>query len=273
MPNMPNTAEDEEHARRLLTEHLATGGQSGFSCERTSPDPPDLLVDDGRRWGVEVTRTYLRVPKPIPTGDSAQRCQTPSSSSKLISSAGFTERLRKFGEALGQETTCIRKRDHTLSLGASPADSLGLSVRPNRFGKQWMKDAKTAILEHLRKDRTDTLRLPGGWLKPGDPGGRWTVAVHPGVREISVAACAMLDGAVTKKADDLPRWNSNFAQRWLLLLNHYPLVSDVNEVKVAIKTLLRKAPDDRRFDGVFWNAGTGSSLLAVASGRTESVGV
>ena len=268
---MPNS--DEEHACRLLTEHLETRGQSGFSCERPSLDPPDLLVrwDDGRLWGVEVTRTYLRVPRPPRTGDSAQRCQTPPP--KLIASAEFTEPLRRFGEVLGRETTCIRKRDYTLSLGPSPADSLGLSVRPIDFGKQWMKDVKTAILEHLRNDTTDILKLPGVWLKPGGPGNRWTVAAHPGVKEISVATCAMLEGAVTKKARALPRWNGNFAQRWLLLLNHYPLVSDVNEVKVAIGTLLRKVPDHRRLDGVFWNAGSDSSLLAVASGRTGSVAV
>lgn len=132
---------------------------------------------------------------------------------------------------------------------------------------------QNAILEHLRNDSTDTLRLPGVWLTPGGQGDRWTVAVHPGVREISVATCAMLEGAMTKKAGTLPRWNGNFAQRWLLLLNHYPLVSDVNEVKVAIGTLLRKAPGRHRFDGVFWNAGSDSSLLAVASGRTGSVAV
>ena len=52
---MPNThvTRDEEHACRLLAEHFAARGQSGFRCERSSLDPPDLLVrwDDGSDWG------------------------------------------------------------------------------------------------------------------------------------------------------------------------------------------------------------------------------
>lgn len=266
---MPNThvIPDEVYACRLLTEHFATRGQSGFRCERSSLDPPDLSIrwDDGSHWGVEVTRTYLQVAKPVPTGDSAQQCTTPSP--KVMASAEFIEPLRTFGEALGQETTCIRKRDYTLCLGPSSADSLGLSARPIDFGQQWKKDARTAIVEHLRNDRTETLRRPGVWLKPGGPGDRWTVAVHPGVKEIAVATCAMLERAVTEKAGALSRWNGNFAHQWLLLLNHYPLVSDVSEVETAIGTLLRKNPDCCGFDGVFWNAGLNSSLVAIASGR------
>ena len=262
---MPNThvTPDEEHACRLLAEHFAARGQSGFRCERSSLDPPDLLVrwDDGSDWGIEVTRTYLQVAKPAPTGDSAQWCTTPSP--KLIASAELIEPLRTFWEALGQETTCIRKRDYTLWLGPPPADSLGLSARPIDFGKQWKKDARTAIVEHLQNDRTEPLERPGVWLKPGGPGDRWTVAVQPGVKQIAVATYAMLERAVTDKASALPRWNGNFARRWLLLLNHYPLVSDVSEVETVIGTLLRKNPDCRGFDGIFWHGGVGSSLVAI----------
>lgn len=266
MPNA-HVISDEDRACRLLTEHFATRGQSGFSCERRSLDPPDLLVtwDDGRHWGVEVTRTYLQIPEPAPSGDSAPGCEAPSP--RLIASAEFTEPLRMYGEALGLETTHIRRRDYTLCLGPSSADSLGQSARPIDFGKQWKKDAKTAVLEHLRNDRTDILRRPGVWLKPGGAGIRWTVAVHPGVKEIPVATCAMLEQTVRKKAAALPRWNGNFSHRWLLLLNHYPLVSDVSEVETAIGVLLRRNPDCCGFDGVFWNAGSDSSLVAVASGR------
>ena len=259
---------DEEHACRLLTEHFATRGQFGVKCKQSSLDPPDLLVrwNDGSLWGVEVTRTYPQVAKPTPTGHSAKPRTTPSP--KLIASAELIEPLRTWGKALGKETTCIRKRDYTLSLGPPPADSLGLSARPINFDKRWKKDARTAIVEHLRNDRTETLRCPGVWLKPGDPGDRWTVLVHPGVKEIAASTCNMLRRAVTDKADALPRWHGNFARRWLLLLNHYPLVSDVNEVETVLGILLRRNPGRRGFDGIFWHGGVGSSLVAVPGSLT-----
>ena len=273
---------DEEYACRLLTEHLAARGQSGFTCARNPCDPPDLLVawDNGHYWGVEVTRTYLQVPGSAAAGNSTRRCiadhSTPptrpfletSRSPKTIASAGLIEPLRTFGETLRQETICIRKRDYTLWLGPTPADSLGLSARPIDFGKQWKKDARTAILEHLRNDRTEPLKRPGVWLKPGGPGDRWIIAVQPGVKEIAVATGAMLERAVTDKVRALPRWNGNFARRWLLLLNHYPLASDVSEVETAIGTLLRKNPDCRGLDGIFWHVGAGSSLVVIPASLT-----
>lgn len=259
---------DEKHACRLLTEYFATQGQFGVKCKQSSLDPPDLLVrwKDGSLWGVEVTRTYLQVAKPTPTGHSAKPRTTPSP--KLIASAELIEPLRTWGEALGQETTCIRKRDYTLFLGPPPADSLGLSARPINFDKQWQKDAKKAIVEHLRNDETEILRCPGVWLKPGGPGDRWTVLVPPGVKEIAVATCTMLERAVTGKAKDLPRWHGIFARRWLLLLNHYPLVSDVSEVETFLGKLLRTNPNCRGFDGIFWHGGVGSSLVAIPGSLT-----
>ena len=262
MPNTP-CIPDEQYACRLLTEHFATRGLTGFRCEPSLLDPPDLAVkwDDGSHWGVEVTRTYLQVAKLAPTGDSAQRCTRPAPT--LIASAEFIEPLRTFGEAIGQETARIRKRDYTLWLGPPPADSLGLSARPIDFGKRWKKDARTAIVEHLRDDRAEPLKRPGMWLKPGGPGNRWTVAVQPGVKEIALATGAMLERAVTDKVGALPRWNGTFAGRWLLLLNHYPLASDVSDVETAIGTLLWKNPACSGLDGIFWHGGVGSALVAI----------
>ena len=242
--------------------------------------PPDLLVtwSDGLPWGVEVTRTYLQVAAPVGTGNPAQRCAAgqsrPSASMKSASalkslaSAELIEPLRTFGEALGKETRHIRKRDYTLSLGPSPADAL--SGQPMDSGRHWRNDARMAILEHMRDDRTDTLKRPGVWLKPGDSGNRWTVAVHPGVKEIKVATCAMLERALREKADALPRWNGNFSRRWLLLLNHYPLVTDVSEVETAIWGLLRKNTDCHGFDGIFWNGCSDSSLVTIPISRRVS---
>ena len=78
-----------------------------------------------------------------------------------------------------------------------------------------------------------------------------------------MATSTMLERAVTDKVGALPNWNGNFARRWLLLFNHYPLVSDVSEVETVIGTLLRKNPDWRGLDGIFWHGGVGSSLVAI----------
>ena len=66
---------DEEYARRLLAELLTKEVGPGFKCARNPNDPPDLLVtfDDGRRLGVEVTRTYLHVAALAPTGRAPQQ--------------------------------------------------------------------------------------------------------------------------------------------------------------------------------------------------------
>ena len=276
---------DEECACRLLAEHLTGHGQSRFTCTVNLCDPPDLLVtwDDGSQWGVEVIRTYLQVAdprglaaRPRVTGISKSPARRPAASGKTspsrdtVSSANIIEPLRAFAEQLGEATTSIRKREYTLSLGPSPADSL--SGQPTDFGKQWQADARKAILEHIQNDRTDILKRPGVWLKPGDSGRRWTIAASPGVHEIEAAVLAMLRRALGKKVKDLPRWNGHFARRWLLLLNHYPLVFNVSEVETAVEQLIRTNVDCRGFDGIFWNECSDSSLVSipVSAGRVAS---
>ena len=259
---------DEECARQLLTEHLARQGESGFRCVLNSCDRPDLLVtwDDGRQWGVEVIRTYLQVADPRDL--LARRRTAGQSRPRRWSSANTIEPLRTFGKQLGEATRNIRKRDYTLSVGPSSADSL--SGRPTDFGKQWKKDTKKAILEHIQDDRTDILRRPGVWLKPSGSGNRWTVAPHPGVQEIKVASLAMLNVALKEKVEDLPTWNGNVARRWLLLLNHYPLAPSVSEVETALKQLISRARIVVEIDGIFWNGYSDSSLVSVPMSRRVS---
>ena len=207
---------DEEFSHRLLTEHLSNQGNSGFRCEVSASDPPDLLVtwDDGSQWGVEVTRTYQQVASCGATSE--------------VSSAAITEPLHQFGERLGKATTDIRKRDYTLGLGPDPADVLtGLSIN---FDRAWKKNTEAAIRQHMDADSTDILRCPGVWLKPGGSGNRWTVTVSAGAAEMDRAILVMLERAVNAKTKALPRWAGNVAKRWLLLLNAYPLVDDVGEV-------------------------------------------
>lgn len=274
---------DEECASRLLAEHLAGSGRSGFTCIVNPCDPPDLLVawDDGSQWGVEVTRTYLRVAdprslaaRPRVTGMSPARRPAPSGdpspSPGTVSSANIIEPLRAFAEQLGKATTRLRRRDYTLCLGPSPADSL--SGQPTDFGKEWQADAESAIWKHIRNNRTDILKSPGLWLKPGGPGRRWTIAASPGVHEINAAILGMLRPALAGKVEDLPRWKGHFTRRWLLLLNHYPLVSGASEVTTAVEQLIWSNADCRGFDGIFWNECSERSLVSipVSAGRVAS---
>lgn len=272
----PGMMADEEVARRSLEEHLAEQGRSGFTCKVNLRDPPDLLVEweDGSKCGVEVTRSYLQVadPRDLPararvTGVSKAPARRPagpgetSPQQDTVSSASLIAPVRAFAERLGETTTSIRKRDYTLSLGPSPVDSL--RGRPTDFGKQWQADAKNAILKHIQDDRADILRHPGVWLKPSGQGRRWTVAVSPGVHPINTAVLAMLRRALAEKVEDLPRWNGHFARRWLLLLNQYPLVSNVSEVETTVDQLLRTNADCRGFDGILWKECADRSLVSI----------
>ena len=276
---------DEECARGLLAEQLAGQGRSGFTCTVNLCDPPDLLVtwNDRSQWGVEVTRTYLQVAdprglaaRPRVTGVSKSPARRPASSGDTsrspdtVSSANIIEPLHAFAEQLGEATTSIRTRDYTLCLGPSPVDSL--SGLPPDFGQEWQADAKKAIWEHIQGNRTDILKRPGVWLRPGGSGHRWTIAANPGVHEIGAAILGMLRRALGGKVEDLPRWNGHFTRRWLLLLNHYPLVSAASEVETGIEQLIQTNPECRGFDGIFWTECSERSLvsISVSAGRAAS---
>ena len=247
---------DEEFGRKLLTAHLSLYGKSGFSCDVNSNDPPDLLIawDDGSVWGVEVTRTYQQVA-------SCGRADE-------ISSAQITEWLLCFGEKLGKTTRSMRRRDYTLALGPDPRDTLtGPSIK---FDRAWKRKTKQAVQQHIAADQANILRCPGVWLKPGGAGNRWRVMVNPGVAEMKSAISSMLARALDKKTKALPRWNGNVTKRWLLLLNTYPLVDDVGEVKQVLMELIRCNPKLCGFDGVFWSGRADPALVAIPVPRHPS---
>ena len=249
MKQEPTAVSDEEFSRELLTDHLLHQGKSGFRCEVNSKDPPDLLVawEDGSQWGVEVTRTYQQVASCGRTDE--------------ISSAQITEPLFHFGEKLGEATKSIRRRDYTLGLGPDPGDVLtGPSIK---FDRAWKMKTEEAVRQHIAADEADILECPGVWLKPGGSGNRWTVTVNPGVAEMNSAISSMLARALDEKTKALPRWNDDVTERWLLLLNAYPLVDDVGEVKRALKELTRCNPNVCGFDGVFWSGYPDRALVAI----------
>ncbi len=240
---------DEEFGRQLLSDHLSLQGKSGFRCDVNSADPPDLLVawKDGSLWGIEVTRTYQQVAA-LGRADA-------------ISSAEITEPLLRFGEKLGEATKSIRRRDYSLGLRPEPGDVLaGPSIK---FDRAWEKRTEDAVQQHIADDGTDILVCPGARLKPGRAGHRWTVTASAGVAEMKSATFAMLARALDEKTKALPRWNEDVTERWLLLLNAYPLVDDVGEAKRALTDVMRSKPNLCGFDGVFWSGYPDRAIVAI----------
>jgi len=87
------------------------------------------------------------------------------------------------------------------------------------------------------------------------------------VAEISSSTAAMLWRAVSDKAENLPNWNGSFDQRWLLILNCYPLVDDVAEIKETIQQHVRKNQRLAEFNGILWSGFPDRTLVEVLSSK------
>ena len=225
---------DEMVTLGLLREHPT---MRGAMCEMNADDPPDLVVtwENGVQWGVEVTRTYHQVAS--------------FDGKKLVSSEQIGAPLRNFAERLGEKTKDIRKRGYTLSLEGPGRFS---SWKSSISKKRWQEKTEEAIRQHIVSEKSSILSVPGVWLKPGEPGKRWTITVSGGVAEISLAIATMVRRALEDKTKDLPGWNGSFAERWLLLLNCYPLVEDLAQVEDTLHQLVLKHPELAGFNGIFW---------------------
>ena len=227
---------DEKFASGLLMDHLTECGASGFQCKVNEADPPDIVVtwENGAQWGVEVIRTYQQVAS--------------FEGGEPVSSENIAAPLRNFGEQLGEKTQDIRKRGYTLDLEG-----------PGRFSswkspvskKRWREKTEEAIRRHIVSNESGILKIPGVWLKPGEPGKRWTISVRSGAAEISSATATMLWRAMDDKTKDLP-WKGRFSERWLLLLNCYPLIEDLAQVEDTLQQLILKHPELAGFNGIFW---------------------
>jgi len=66
------------------------------------------------------------------------------------------------------------------------------------------------------------------------------------------------------KANDLERWDGTFAQRWLLLLNCYPLADDTAEVEGALRRLARVNAGAAQFDGIFWSGYPNRAVVPIS---------
>ena len=244
------TRADEKFALELLRKHLSEHGDSEYRCEVKANDPPDLIViwENGDKWGVEVTQTHQHVAS--------------IDGSRIVSSEHVLVLLRRFAQELGRTTENIRKRDYFLGLGSDPL-SLQQEMIP-RFDRKWQKETEEAIRRHMLSEEGCILRLPGAWLKPGEPGNDWRFTASPGVAEIPSTTEAMLWRAFRDKTEGLSRWNGDFDQRWLLLLNCYPLASDIDDMKEALREFADWWEESARFDGVFWSGYPDRTLIPIS---------
>ena len=240
---------DEKFALELLRNYLCEHGDSEFRCEVNANDPPDIIVKwkNGERWGVEVTQTYQQV--------------VSSDGSRIVSSEQVLVLHRRFAQELGRTTENIRKLDYFLGLGSIPL-SLQKEMIP-RYDRKWRQETDKAIRRHILSEERSILRLPGAWFKPGEPGSSWRFSVSPGVAEIPSTTEAMLWRAFRDKTDGLSRWNGDFDQRWLLLLNNYPLASDIDDMKEALRDFAGWSEESVRFNGVFWSGDPDGTLIPI----------
>ena len=158
-------------------------GESIRFAAVNADDPPDLVVtwENGDKWGVEVTRTYQQV-APFVEGEP-------------VSSEGIIAPLRIFAEQLGEKTQDIRKRGYTLCLEGPGQFSSWKNLGSKN---KWQKETKKTIRKHIVSEDSNILKVPGVWLKPGEPGKRWSIAVGHGAAEIISATATKWYGTPWK---------------------------------------------------------------------------
>ena len=239
---------DEKFALELLNDHLTMSGISGFQSAVHAEDPPDLVVNwnDGAQWGVEVTRAYRQVAW--------------FDGGEPVSSEQMNATLRNIGKQLGKKTIDIRKRSYTLHLeGPGPFSSWKM---PDSM-KSWKEKTEDVIQQHIESEESGILKIPGVWLKPSEPGNRWTITTGSGVAEMSSSTATTLRRALGK-SKDLQKWNGRFDERWLLLLNCYPLVDDIAAVEDRLRQLVRKNEVLAGFNGIFWSGYPDRTLTPIS---------
>ena len=241
---------DEEFACELLRHYLSMHFGGTSRCEPMTKDPPDLVATlvDGVRWGVEVTRAYQQVPLP--------------GKEKLGSTEALMVNLECWAAGVGDRTAGLRSRRYVLRLGPSVLSLWGDTA--DLFDKKWKKEAEKAIRSHVASGETKPLKRRGLSLRAIGEGTGWKCYVSPGgSANIASTIDSMLSNALLPKARMVPNWKERFDQRWLLVLNNYPLADDINDVRSIVNGLARCDPEIRRFDGILWYGRPGSRLVSV----------
>lgn len=239
---------DEEFACELLRDYLSRNFGGTPRCELVTEDPPDLVATlaNGVRWGVEVTRGYQQVPLP--------------GNEELGSTEALVSNLGRWAAKVGDRTAELRKRRYVLHLGPGVLSLWGGTA--DLFGKKWKREAEEAIRNHIASGKTERLKRPGLSLWALGEGTGWAFYVSPGgSTPIESTTASMMGTALSKKARTVPSWKGCFDQRWLLVLNHYPLAADTNDLRSIVRGLARCYSEIRCLDGILWYRRPDPSLV------------
>lgn len=246
-----SATKDESLARDLLCNFYSEHEIQPCSIQLVENDPPDLLIQWplNVNWGVEVTRLYHAAP-------------TIGNEGRWDTSEAIYRALERLGEEIEFKTRPIRDRGYTLSLhGPSPLFSSSHPSRSLTF-KEWKKKTTDAICEHIEHGTAGILKGFGFSLKPGEPGNRWTVSVSTGSHDVELALNEGLYRVFQNKEGSLDRWTVKCTQRWLLILNCYPIADDADAAAYICRHL--DASTAQGFDGVFWSGFPNRELKPLA---------
>lgn len=235
--------EDEAFARQLLVNYLTAHGMSGCTCEINENDPPDLIVtlENGERWGVEVTRTYQRV---VPIGKPND---TGSSESNIA-------KLQKFALELQEKTKGDRGLNYNIYFRMPDVfNEWKKQDISQKEWEQWKKEISKSVTEYIKSGNTKPHKFFGGSLFPHGPGNNWGILIGGQTAVIEPAIATMLEHALQEKTKGLSRWGGGFSKRWLLLLNCYVYASDITCVENALHQLVRDNPALTGFEDIFWS--------------------
>lgn len=238
---------DEDFAGAAIVGHFKLADRK-VSAFIQSEDPPDLkvIVEGGAVWGVEVVRCYQSVPM------IGKRTSS-------FSSDGLIARLEKFGSKIGTEISNFRKRPYVLFLQGDGIGSSWIPAARSHTLGQWERQTREQIVSHVRANLGGVLRGAGFELREG--GKDWSVVTSPGVSAVVATLETAIRRAFHDKLGDIEKWSIDCTQRWLFILNGYPLAED-DEAREIVGALLSEQGSG--FDGVFWHGASGSPLLAVA---------
>ena len=241
---------DEEVACDLLRAYLSSHFGGTPHCKLATKDPPDLIATfaNGFRWGVEVVRAYQRVPLP--------------GTEKLGSTEALEANLECWAAQVGDRIAGLLERRYVLHLG--PGVLSLWEDTADLFDKKWKMEAEEAIRNHVASGATKPLKRRGLALRAIGEGSGWKVYVSPGgSAHIESTIASILGKDLPKKAQMVPSWKECVDQRWLLVLNKYPLAEDTDGVSSIVEELARFEPEMRRLDGILWYGRSGSDLISI----------
>ena len=248
---------DEQFASELVRDYLSKHFGGTPRCELATEEPPDLVATlaNGVRWGVEVTRAYQQVPLP--------------GKERLGSTEALEANLECWAAQVGGRIAGLLKRRYVLDVGPGVLSLWGGTA--DLFDKKWKTEAEEAIRNHVASGTEKPLKRRGLTLRAIGEGRGWKAYVSPGGSAHTKSTTALsLGKALSKKAQMVPSWKGCFDQRWLLVLNNYPLAEDTSDVSSIVEELARCDPEMRRLDGILWYGRPSPDLVSIWQRRGNS---